>query len=225
MTILCHQETGNWWAKESSSEYLVKITPQNIFPVTPRALPPWANLNYVCQEWFIPRAQEDTSKAPVLLVGMPQVRLRVRHFCDFGIRMELYTSPVTSLVYVTLAVESSPKGGTTGYKWIAGSVEGASNIQNCSFASPQTVPWPQVKEGQRAITRHPTWLPSLWWLLGIGMRLRNPPLQPSKWAPPAQETHWVLSHLSQRCPRSPTAFEGGDPFMLQKLDATPEKTH
>lgn len=47
------------------------------------------------------------------------------------------------------------------------------NIQNCSFASPQAAPWPQMKEGQRAITRCLTRPPSPRWLLRVARGWRN----------------------------------------------------
>lgn len=69
--------------------------------------------------------------------------------------------------------QNSHKARITGHKRITGSVERHSNIQNCSFASPQTVPWPQMQEGRRAIAWRLTWPPSLRWLLRVARRWHN----------------------------------------------------
>lgn len=41
---------------------------------------------------------------------------------------------------------------------------------------------------------------------------------------PGQKQPWVLSHLSQRCPHSPTAFEDGDPFHITEAGCNTRMT-
>ena len=60
-------------------------------------------------------------------------------------------------------------------------------------------------------------------LRGIGITQRPPSFTSQQTGNPGQKQHQVLNHLSQKCPRSSTAFEDGGPFTLQKQDATAEQ--
>lgn len=125
----------DWWAKGTSERNLVKIIPWNISPVTTRDLPLWANSKYLCQEWYTPRAPEHTSKSSILIIGVPQVPLRVRHFYSFGIRTELQPSPVITPFDVPSPVQNSHKARITGWKRITDIAERPFRIWSHCFAT------------------------------------------------------------------------------------------
>lgn len=60
-------------------------------------------------------------------------------------------------------------------------------------------------------------------LRGAGVTQRPLSFTAQQTGNPGQKQRGVLSHLSQRCPRSPIAFEDGDPFTFQEQDAKPEQ--
>lgn len=60
-----------------------------------------------------------------------------------------------------------------------------------------------------------------WDVWGVAIMWRPLSFKAQQMDNPGQKQHWILHHLSQKCPRSPIAFEDGDPFTLKKQDVTP----
>lgn len=71
----------------------------------------------------------------ILLVGVPQVPLRVRHFYSFEIRTELQPSPVITPFDVPSPVQNSHKARITGWKRITDIAERPSRIWSRCFAT------------------------------------------------------------------------------------------